>query len=334
MPRQNLIQLRRGTAAQWADVDPILATGEPGYETDTARQRVGDGTKPWSALPYLVDSRAIDVDDTDTWLDVTRRRRYTNPVGAKGSFLRIEQHADGSGGSQVYGIDIAQNPGAVSAFVGHQYSSARAFIELDNTDSQPLILMRNTNNPVKNPGGAAAGQSATGDFLRFVNTSGYQMFRVLGRGEVIIRPAADTTAHALEVVGATDSSRRLFKGTMNGPGTAVEIVASTASAGFWPLLVTGHDYGPRFSTSQNGANRFVLQLVKSGTGNGNVLAMQNHGTDKTVRIQQGTTDVAAINADGEFEHLTAGKGMILKSPDGTRYRVAVADGGTVTVDPA
>lgn len=50
MPR---IQIRRGTAAEWTASDPILAEGEPGFETDTNTFKIGDGTTHWSALPSL-----------------------------------------------------------------------------------------------------------------------------------------------------------------------------------------------------------------------------------------------------------------------------------------
>ena len=44
------LQIRRGTAAQWAAANPILAQGEPGEETDTAILKVGDGVTAWTAL--------------------------------------------------------------------------------------------------------------------------------------------------------------------------------------------------------------------------------------------------------------------------------------------
>jgi len=48
----NRIQLRRGTAAQWSEANPVLAQGEPGVETDTGKQKFGNGVDTWSALPY------------------------------------------------------------------------------------------------------------------------------------------------------------------------------------------------------------------------------------------------------------------------------------------
>lgn len=47
------IQLRRDTAANWTVKNPILASGELGYETDTRKGKVGDGNTTWNSLPYV-----------------------------------------------------------------------------------------------------------------------------------------------------------------------------------------------------------------------------------------------------------------------------------------
>ena len=52
------IQLRRGTAAQWAAADPILAEGEIGLELDTGKRKIGDGVRSWTALPYDLPTKA------------------------------------------------------------------------------------------------------------------------------------------------------------------------------------------------------------------------------------------------------------------------------------
>ena len=46
------IRLRRGTAADWTTANPVLASGEPGVELDTGKQKIGDGVQAWTALPY------------------------------------------------------------------------------------------------------------------------------------------------------------------------------------------------------------------------------------------------------------------------------------------
>jgi len=52
------IQYRRDTAANWTAVNPVLAAGEPGYETETDKYKIGDGVSAWSALVYHSDDAA------------------------------------------------------------------------------------------------------------------------------------------------------------------------------------------------------------------------------------------------------------------------------------
>lgn len=47
-------KLRRGTAAEWAADNPVLTHGEPGFEIDTGRVKIGDGMRPWLNLKYHV----------------------------------------------------------------------------------------------------------------------------------------------------------------------------------------------------------------------------------------------------------------------------------------
>ena len=47
------IQLRRDTFANWTSNNPVLAEGEPAYETDTGKIKFGDGSTPYNLLPYF-----------------------------------------------------------------------------------------------------------------------------------------------------------------------------------------------------------------------------------------------------------------------------------------
>lgn len=49
-------EFRRGTAAAWTLVNPVLADGEPGWERDTHKLKMGDGVTAWSLLPYVFDA--------------------------------------------------------------------------------------------------------------------------------------------------------------------------------------------------------------------------------------------------------------------------------------
>lgn len=50
---------KRGKAASWKQQNIKLGPGEPGFEIDTGKLKVGNGTTAWNDLPYLVDKEEI-----------------------------------------------------------------------------------------------------------------------------------------------------------------------------------------------------------------------------------------------------------------------------------
>jgi hypothetical protein len=50
------MQQRRGTAAQWTAANPVLGAGEIGFETDTNKFKVGNGSTAYTSLQYFVDA--------------------------------------------------------------------------------------------------------------------------------------------------------------------------------------------------------------------------------------------------------------------------------------
>lgn len=61
------IKLRRDTAANWASANPVLALGEPGYDTTNNELRVGNGTSAWASLAPIATS--ADNIITSDWQD-------------------------------------------------------------------------------------------------------------------------------------------------------------------------------------------------------------------------------------------------------------------------
>ena len=54
------MQQRRGTAQQWTDSNPTLAAGEIGFETDTSKFKIGNGSSAWSALTYFTNTSGLE----------------------------------------------------------------------------------------------------------------------------------------------------------------------------------------------------------------------------------------------------------------------------------
>ena len=77
------IQYRRGSASQWSTTNPILAIGEPGYEVDTGKFKVGDGSTAWNSLPYS-SGPAGPTGPTGT-TGATGPTGQTGPTGAAGT---------------------------------------------------------------------------------------------------------------------------------------------------------------------------------------------------------------------------------------------------------
>ena len=59
MAVQTQILHRRDTAANWTSVNPTLAGGEIGFETDTGKFKIGTGSATWTSLTYATDASKV-----------------------------------------------------------------------------------------------------------------------------------------------------------------------------------------------------------------------------------------------------------------------------------
>lgn len=54
-PKSRPLQFKRGYAKAFAKVNPILLYGEPSFEKDTYKMKIGDGVTKYNDLPYIGD---------------------------------------------------------------------------------------------------------------------------------------------------------------------------------------------------------------------------------------------------------------------------------------
>jgi hypothetical protein len=59
MAVQTKILHRRDTAANWTSTNPTLSAGELGFETDTLKFKIGNGSSAWTALTYSQDASLL-----------------------------------------------------------------------------------------------------------------------------------------------------------------------------------------------------------------------------------------------------------------------------------
>lgn len=88
--RKRHIRLRRGTAEQWTEANPVLRLGEQGYETDTVQLvggvcyhkfKIGDGETAWNDLPYMGLGNPVSEGGGGTvaWADITGKPTEFTP---------------------------------------------------------------------------------------------------------------------------------------------------------------------------------------------------------------------------------------------------------------
>ena len=63
------IKFKRGTAARWNELNPVLVAGEPGFVTDENRFKIGDGVTTWNDLPYIGSYGGVATDGKSIILD-------------------------------------------------------------------------------------------------------------------------------------------------------------------------------------------------------------------------------------------------------------------------
>lgn len=92
------MEQRNDTAANWTAANPVMLAGEFGYETDTNKMKLGDGTTAWNGLDYI----SVTVADLAPFLNA-KLNVPTDP-GSEGDALLLQ------GGENVWG----DPPGGVS----------------------------------------------------------------------------------------------------------------------------------------------------------------------------------------------------------------------------
>jgi hypothetical protein len=53
MPAKNDIFFRRGASSNWSSVNPVLNSGEPGFDVTLKKLKIGDGVTPWNNLDWV-----------------------------------------------------------------------------------------------------------------------------------------------------------------------------------------------------------------------------------------------------------------------------------------
>lgn len=90
-----IIQNRQDTAANWYNVNPILAVGEIGFETNTNKFKIGDGVTSWRDLAYPMPSKTSQLTNDSGFINLAQIPTKTSQLQNDSGFLT--EHQDISG---------------------------------------------------------------------------------------------------------------------------------------------------------------------------------------------------------------------------------------------
>jgi hypothetical protein len=237
MAVNDLITFRKGTASQWTSVNPVLASGEPGFDLTNNILKIGDGTKTWSQLSSIAgsgggggggttisnyaDNRLLTSDGTSTGINAESSLTFdgnifsVSPTGASSPSLSVN-----ASGVSIGKNALIYNSGQITLSNGKFGSDG------DSQVSQYVLRTQTSNNSwtsLQNNGGS-------GVFLRPNKTYSF-CANIVGRCTSVSHNAAykleglavnDTNSPSIigtpvkTTLGETDSSwdvRSLISGT-------------------------------------------------------------------------------------------------------------------------
>ena len=143
-------QVKRGTAARWEKLNLILNPGEPGFEMDTFKLKIGNGSTPWKELPYLND------------VDISKYSLKKLDTATTGMSASYQLTKDGIGIGAVIDIpkDIMVKSGSVQTYEAGSLpagvTEAGTYIVLVLNDTAETKLYINVGDLIEYVTGAAA----------------------------------------------------------------------------------------------------------------------------------------------------------------------------------
>ena len=108
----NKIQIRRDVAANWTSSNPTLSQGEQGYETDTGKIKIGDGSTAWTSLSYSFEGAVLELYAENPSSPTAPSATGTNAVsiGSNSTATGLAAVAIGQGDGDAGGGGGRQNP--------------------------------------------------------------------------------------------------------------------------------------------------------------------------------------------------------------------------------
>lgn len=327
MPVVTQIQVRRGTAAQWTSANPTLANGEWGYETDTNKAKIGNGSTAWNSLSYIITGANGTVTSITAGTGLTGGTITGTGTVALSTPVSV---ANGGTGITSFGSGVATWLGTPSsanlaAAVTDETGSGALVFGTSPTISTPAI--NNVRNGYTTTATAAGTTTLTNtsNFLQFFTGTTTQTVQLpdtttmtLGQGfeihnnstgTVTVVTSASTTVTTISAAQSALITNILTSGTtaaswdvdFNGGSTRTgtgALTYATSPTLITPVITQGTTT-PSFS-----ANAYTLADADAGqlllTSNGATAGTVNIPTDATRNFATGTQITILQTGSGQI----------------------------------
>lgn len=239
------VRLRRGTSAQWSSANPVLASGEAGFETDTNVLKIGDGVTAYNSLTAIGGSGG---GANLTWTASTRT------VASDSGTDAVITLADGTDAGLMSSSDFTKLAAISGTNTGDQSVILRV----------PFHTAADSNVTLTNQANAEQFLGNSNRNITMADLSGFTEYRLLAR---VVTGSA--SANSPRLYAEYHTSFTTTVGTYSTLGTSVVSVSLTTAghvATAWTALAAGAIADGIFLTVlQNGgdaaADPAVAQVV-------------------------------------------------------------------------
>ena len=289
------IQLRRDTFANWTTNNPTPASGEPCFETDTGKFKIGDGITSYNNLPYQGDSGSIPTNmvTTDTDQTITGKKVFLQPNSAtKGLDVALGSNATNPD------ISVHIGRGSNSDFTG-------GMISFDSTSPKIVGLQQ------QNSGGTMK-ISSSGDLINYAaGTTEIRNGATWSTSKSGIRiPANSKSYPSVEIIGGSNTGG-------SSSGVDAKISVGREGAGAWAerkgvfietsTTTNASDSGAKLWLGEINYRSAIYPVLKPTIGRClNFETYVGDNSNATLSIQK--SDVVYTDSDGVAHSLITGSG--------------------------
>ena len=225
------IQLRRGPAAEWASVNPVLGVGEPGVESDTGKMKLGDGTTPWNSRPYASKGDKGDPGPAGIADDASVAQQVTNGTATKAALTATyDQDFWNALRHGVKGDGAADDGAATNAFLAAATAAGKtAFFPPNMVIRSTVTITPPANAKVMALGATFRCETpgSADELLGFLNVSNIDWTGGTFDGNKAAYATATEWRHAVNIIGSSSLRLRAMTAT-NAKGDGFYVGDDTA----------------------------------------------------------------------------------------------------------